>query len=164
MRRGACPLLAARCLTCAVRPTVASSGRDARSASSLRAASAAAPRRPAALGGLAQGRGAGTDRGNRVSGVLLEIRDLVVRFPVGGRLLGRLRSRAAGIEAVAGASLRVNEGKTYALVGESGSGKTTLARAVIGLVPVSEGSIAFEGRPIRGMDRQDGVRSIASFR
>jgi peptide/nickel transport system ATP-binding protein len=89
-----------------------------------------------------------------VSGALLDIRDLVVRFPVGGELLGRLRSRATGIEAVAGVSLQVNEGKTYALVGESGSGKTTLARAVIGLVPVFEGSIAFEGRLMRDLDRQ----------
>ena len=38
-----------------------------------------------------------------------------------------------------------------ALVGESGSGKTTVARAIVGLVPVHSGSIAFLGRSITGL-------------
>lgn len=80
---------------------------------------------------------------------LLEIRDLRVRFPQPGSLLARLKGEGrGGIEAVAGVSLSLEEGTTFALVGESGSGKTTLARAVVGLAPISAGTIAFEGRPV----------------
>jgi oligopeptide/dipeptide ABC transporter ATP-binding protein len=89
---------------------------------------------------------------------LLEIDGLVVRFAQPSAspipLLGARRS----IEAVAGVSLALEAGSTYALVGESGSGKTTLARAVIGLVPVAEGSIRFEGRSITAADG-DGLRA-----
>ncbi|MGH6948191.1 MAG: ABC transporter ATP-binding protein [Kiloniellales bacterium] len=78
---------------------------------------------------------------------LLEIVGLEVRFNA-ARGLVRLASGAAGIQAVAGVSLSVEEGRTFAIVGESGSGKTTLARAVNGLVPASAGSIRFRGREL----------------
>ena len=45
-------------------------------------------------------------------------------------------------------SLRVRPGSTVALVGESGSGKTTLGRAVLGLAPVTGGTIRYDGRDI----------------
>lgn len=82
---------------------------------------------------------------------LLEIEDLFVRFRQGGALVDRLRGRGPHtIEAVAGVSLAVEPGTTYALVGESGSGKSTLARAIVGLVPVAEGAIRFEGKLVAG--------------
>src|SRR5699024_2893626 len=39
--------------------------------------------------------------------------------------------------------------------GESGSGKTTLGRAVLGLAPVSGGTITFAGRDISHLSRRD---------
>ena len=78
--------------------------------------------------------------------VLLEARDMRVRFPVGRTFLGRPRS---WIEAVNGVDLTIAQGRTLALVGESGSGKTTLALALLRLVP-STGTIAFEGASILG--------------
>lgn len=45
-------------------------------------------------------------------------------------------------------SLTVPDGEVLGLVGESGSGKSTLARAAVGLVPVHQGRILLDGRPI----------------
>ncbi len=47
------------------------------------------------------------------------------------------------IEAVSDVSFSINPAETFALVGQSGSGKTTLARAIIGLCPVTSGSIYY---------------------
>jgi len=72
--------------------------------------------------------------------VLLAIDQLTVDY--GGR---RPRS---GLRALAGVSLQVAPGETVGLVGESGSGKSTIARAVLGLAPVTSGTISFAGRDI----------------
>ncbi|MDQ0301162.1 dipeptide ABC transporter ATP-binding protein [Ancylobacter polymorphus] len=77
---------------------------------------------------------------------LVEIDDLDVRFPVAGGLFGRRRS----FSAVAGVSLQIRPGETVGIVGESGSGKSTLARAMLGLTPVSDGHVAFDGLSLRG--------------
>jgi oligopeptide/dipeptide ABC transporter ATP-binding protein len=82
---------------------------------------------------------------------LLEVTGLRVRFRVVPPLRALVRRVADPfIDAVAGVDLEVGEAETVALVGESGSGKTTLARAVLGLVPIAEGSVRFEGRELVG--------------
>ncbi|KHK95470.1 peptide ABC transporter ATP-binding protein [Microbacterium mangrovi] len=82
---------------------------------------------------------------------LLDVQDVVVDY---GR--GRTAFRA-----LAGVSLQIAPGECVGLVGESGSGKSTLGKAVLGLAPVTSGTIAFDGRDIthaRGADR----RALAS--
>ncbi len=73
--------------------------------------------------------------------VLLDVSDLEVRFPFGGRWVGRRR----WVRAVDGVNLTVKRGEVLGLVGESGSGKTTLGRAVLRLIEPTSGSIHFDG-------------------
>ena len=79
---------------------------------------------------------------------LLEVENVRVRFRVKGR-------RRAHVHAVDGVSFRIAKGETLALVGESGSGKTTLARAIVGLVPVEEGSIRYQGEELTGLSERE---------
>ncbi len=80
---------------------------------------------------------------------ILTVRDVQVTFDLGSVF------RPSEILGVAGVSLEVRPGETFALVGESGSGKTTLARAINGLQAISEGEIAFEGRRIDTLSRKE---------
>jgi len=68
--------------------------------------------------------------------VLLKIEHLEVRY---GDLIG-----------VADVSLEVPAGSVVALLGSNGAGKTTTLNAVAGIVPVSAGSVSFDGTEIAG--------------
>jgi oligopeptide transport system ATP-binding protein len=75
-------------------------------------------------------------------GALLEVRNLVKHFPIGGGLFGRPR---AVIRAVDGVSFAIRRGETLGLVGESGCGKTTTGRCILQLERPTSGAVLFEG-------------------
>jgi peptide/nickel transport system ATP-binding protein len=77
---------------------------------------------------------------------LLDIKDVVVEYPLKG-------FRREPFKALKGVSLDIRPGETVGLVGESGSGKTTLGRAVLGLAPVTGGSIKYRGQEISKASR-----------
>lgn len=62
---------------------------------------------------------------------MLECRDVELRY-------GRIR-------ALHGVSLDVADGQVVSIVGANGAGKTTLLRAIMGLEPISAGSMRYEG-------------------
>lgn len=57
-------------------------------------------------------------------------------------------NRKEWLHAVDGVDFSIAKGETVGLVGESGCGKTTLARTVLGLYPVTSGTILFDGMDI----------------
>jgi ABC-type glutathione transport system ATPase component len=76
---------------------------------------------------------------------LLEITDLRITY----------RGRRSRVDALKGVSLSIAPGTVLGLVGESGSGKSTIGNATLGLVPVTSGSIRFNGRDITHVHRRD---------
>jgi NitT/TauT family transport system ATP-binding protein len=60
------------------------------------------------------------------------------------------------VDALGPLDLDLARGEFFAVVGPSGCGKSTLLEVIAGLTPVSEGTVAFEGKPIHG-EVPDGV-------
>lgn len=86
-----------------------------------------------------------TGMGTSSSNELLRVNGLKVHYPVRG---GLLRRPQHWVHAVDDVSFHVDRGETLGLVGESGSGKSTTGNAVLRRVPVTGGSIFFQGRDI----------------
>lgn len=87
---------------------------------------------------------------------IISLRDLSVHFALRGSALGRLVGRSAGsVKALDGVNLDIAPGEVVGLVGESGSGKSTLGRAVLGLAPVTGGSISYRGRVISHLPEKE---------
>ena len=85
------------------------------------------------------------------SGPLLEVRNLVKRFPVEGRVL----------TAVNDVSFEIGRGEALGLVGESGSGKTTVGRCILRLIEPTAGTIRFNGQEV-GKSTGSGLRKLRS--
>ena len=77
----------------------------------------------------------------------LDAQDVVIEYPG--------RRRTPTFRAVDGVSLTVRQGEVVGLVGESGSGKTTIGRAVVGLLPVTSGSLKIVGQDMVGASMKD---------
>jgi branched-chain amino acid transport system ATP-binding protein len=73
-----------------------------------------------------------------------------------------LSVRYGAVEAVRGVDLEVAAGEIVAIVGPNGAGKTSLLSAIAGIVPLTAGTIAFDGGPLAGLALEDVVgRGIA---
>jgi len=77
--------------------------------------------------------------------MLLEVRNASKTF--------RARRGAGQVHAVKSANLTARPGEFVAIVGESGSGKSTLARILLGLIPLSSGTVELDGVPLSRMTR-----------
>jgi len=83
-----------------------------------------------------------------MSELLLDVAKVAVEYPAKG-------FRAKPFRALTDIDISIRQGETLGLVGESGSGKTTLGRAVLGLAPVTAGTITFDGRDIAHASRRE---------
>ena len=87
---------------------------------------------------------------------LLEVEDLVTRYPVPRGFVGAVRREPKlQVHAVEGITFSVAPGEMVALVGESGCGKTTTAQSVVRMVENDSGSIRFRGKELSGLGPSD---------
>lgn len=84
---------------------------------------------------------------------LLAVKDLRVHFVIRSESPWPWTPKRA-LKAVDGVSFELHAGETLGIVGESGCGKSTLARALINLVPITAGSVAWHGDEMRGATAQ----------
>ena len=80
--------------------------------------------------------------------MILEARGTSVRYRPGSPL------------ALDGVSCQVDAADLVAVVGPNGSGKTTLVRALLGLLPLEQGSVLVEGRPVSSWSRSALARLV----
>lgn len=86
--------------------------------------------------------------------LILDIKNLKVQFSIPSTSLLPW-AKPATLKAVDGVNLKLYEGETLGVVGESGCGKSTLARAIIGLVPATEGSVVWMGQDLTKLAKED---------
>ena len=98
---------------------------------------------------------------------VLEVRDLVKAFPVGGGFFerlqpgkGRLLAPQRILRAVNGVSLTIAPGEVMALVGESGCGKSTVAKTIARLYEPTAGEIRIDGEDVTRL----GVKAMRPVR
>jgi peptide/nickel transport system ATP-binding protein len=87
---------------------------------------------------------------------LLSVQDLRVWFEL--RRFGF--GHAGYVRAVDGVSFDLGKGEAVGVVGESGCGKTTLMKTILGLNPITEGHITFNGDRISELS----TRQLQSYR
>ncbi|GGL86460.1 ABC transporter ATP-binding protein [Nakamurella endophytica] len=89
--------------------------------------------------------------------VVVDLQNASVEYPK--------RGRTPAFRAVSDFTLQIGQGEVVGLVGESGSGKTTLGRALVGLLPVVEGTATVVGTTIVGAKNRDlrPIRRDVSF-
>src|SRR5512143_258982 len=90
-------------------------------------------------GGKGNGNAQGAENG---SGALIEVRDVIKRFPVGGGEVTILK----------GISFQVQPGEFLSIVGPSGNGKSTLLNMITGIDRPSSGEIVVTGQRIDRMN------------
>ncbi|TYL49936.1 ABC transporter ATP-binding protein [Nocardioides sp. BGMRC 2183] len=86
--------------------------------------------------------GSGTAHLRESDDAVLDVRDLVVEFPVG---------RKQVVHAVSGLSIDLREGETLGILGESGCGKSSAGRAMMQLPPPTSGSVRFADTELVGL-------------
>jgi peptide/nickel transport system ATP-binding protein len=85
-----------------------------------------------------------------MSAPLVEAIGLSKTFPGKG-----LFRKGRPVQAVKHIDATVSRGEALGVVGESGSGKSTLGRMMLGLMPATEGSVRFDGKPVDGGSRAE---------
>ena len=76
---------------------------------------------------------------------MIEVRNLKIHYPIRSGFFNRVTDHVLAVD---GIDFDIEQGETYGLIGESGSGKSTAGKAIVGLEPVTSGSIMYQGQDI----------------
>ena len=88
---------------------------------------------------------------------MLELKNLYFTAQGSGDGNGTPRNIIDGID------FNFEKGKFYVITGPNGSGKTTLAKLIMGINPISSGSIFFEGKDISGLSITDRAKAGIAY-
>ena len=72
-----------------------------------------------------------TEDGRKIGGVLMEMRDITLRF--------------GGVTAIKGISFDIHEGEIRAIIGPNGAGKSSMLNVISGFYHPQEGEVWFRG-------------------
>ncbi len=75
----------------------------------------------------------------------------------------KLEMQFKGVKAVQNVSMKLEQGKLYALIGTNGAGKTTIINMISGVLKPTSGTISFLGQNITGM-RPDRIARLGITR
>jgi len=84
---------------------------------------------------------------------LIQVRQLKKHFPIRQGLI--FEKIVGAVKAVDGISFDIHQGETLGLVGESGCGKTTAGRTILGLYPLTDGSVQISGINVENVDKEN---------
>lgn len=90
---------------------------------------------------------------NTANNILMEVNNLKVHFNIKSDNAWPWEKGQA-LKAVDGVNLTIYAGETLGVVGESGCGKSTLARALLRLVPITEGNVVWLGQDLTDLDKK----------
>jgi oligopeptide transport system ATP-binding protein len=82
---------------------------------------------------------------------ILSVENLKVHFPISKK---GSWFRKVTLKAVDGVTFDIQKGETLGVVGESGCGKSTLARAIMRLLPATEGNVTLLGKNLLELNNQ----------
>jgi oligopeptide transport system ATP-binding protein len=88
---------------------------------------------------------------------LLQVKNLVKRFPIRSGLLQRVSDNVHAVDDV---SFDMAKGETLGVVGESGCGKSTTGRCVLRLIEPTSGEVWFEGQNVTTLAKEP-LRALA---
>lgn len=94
-----------------------------------------------------------------------EVAATAVKGDIGGPLcvLDKVNVHYGKSHILHDASLEVRQGEILALLGRNGAGKSTLLKAIIGIAPVSSGSIRLDGQELAGLPPASIARAGVSY-
>lgn len=81
----------------------------------------------------------------------LQVANLKIHFPIRKGILQRVVGQ---VKAVDDLSLTLHPAETLALVGESGCGKSTVGKGILQLLPVTAGSVRFQGKILNKLSQR----------